>query len=159
MISDNVIAAFIGAVGAISVNVIYNEYRLYKEKRLDFLKMQIGELLLPLFIRINELDSRMKFNEDFEGISWETITENEKEIQKIAIENLNLANSRLSSLLLSFINYKYLNDPDIGIRYVKSDVVNENYIELRQAIRDEYCHKVKEYQNMINKPWWKVWQR
>lgn len=106
-IPDYFFPAIIGAIGAVVTNVIYFEYRLYKEKRLDFLKTQMDELLLPLFIKMKFFESQMQFNEAFEGYTepdiYKTITEEDKDIEKIANKKLNLATPKLSKLLLGYL--------------------------------------------------------
>jgi hypothetical protein len=148
MIADYVYPAIIGIIAALATNIIFFEHRFYKEKQSNFLKIQIDELLLPLYIKMKQFEGKMEFNRDLD-VSWEMIIEDDADIKKIAIEKLNFANKKLSKLLLDFINYRYLND---GIRNVESDIVVENFLELKQEVFNEYEQKVEEYQNM--KPWW-----
>ncbi|SNQ60373.1 hypothetical protein [Candidatus Methanoperedens nitratireducens] len=100
-------------------------------------------------------DNLMEYNRDFD-VSWDMILEKEDEdledIKKIAIEKLNLANQKLSTLLLDFITYQFLNDE--VMRRVETKVVIQNFLELKQVVYNEYEQTVKEYQNI---KWWKFW--
>lgn len=155
MITDYVIPAIIGIIAALATNILFFEYQFYKEKKLEFLKTQIDELLLPLFIKMKYFDNLMEYNRDFD-VSWDMILEKEDEdledIKKIAIEKLNLANQKLSTLLLDFITYQFLNDE--VMRRVETKVVIQNFLELKQVVYNEYEQTVKEYQNI---KWWKFW--
>ena len=159
-IPDYFFPAIIGAIGAVVTNIIYFEYRFYKERRLDFLKMQIDELLLPLFIKMKFFESQMLFNEAFEGYTepdiYKTITEKDEDIRNIVKEKLNLATPKLSKLLLDFINYQYINASG-SFEHVEGHIVSNNFLELKQEVINEYEQKVKEYQNM--NPWWQFWQK
>jgi len=78
----------------------------------------------------------------------------DEDINKIIGKKLNLADPKLSKLLLNFIDYQYLNDEHVQL--VSSKEVIKNFLDLKQVIFDEYEQKVKEYQTM--KPWWQFWR-
>jgi hypothetical protein len=153
-IPDYVYPAIIGAIAAVVTNILFFEYRFHKEKQRDFLKRQIEELLLPLYIKMHEYDCEMDYNDMQEGTqTLGTIVRNDKDIKKIAIEKLNLATPKLSKLLLEFMRYRFFDfDHNILWDGVDDDVVGE----LRQEVINEYEQKRKEYQYM--NPWWQFWR-
>jgi len=117
--------------------------------------MQIDELLLPLYIKMHEIDCEMDYNDIQEvTLTLGTIVRGDKHIKKIAIEKLNLAPPKLSKLLLEFMRYRFF-DVDHNIVYDKEED-EKNMEELRKEIINEYEQKVKEYQYM--NPWWKFWK-
>lgn len=158
-ITDYLIPAIIGIIGALATNIIYFEHQFYKEKQLNFLKTQIDELLLPLFIQMKFIESQMQLQNDFLGYVdaydeiefYKTITEKDEDIRNLANKKLNLAPSKLSKLLLNFINYQYRNASG-SFEHVDRHIVVNNFIELQHEVFNEYEQKVKEYQNI--KPWW-----
>ena len=144
MISDYLIPALIGASSAIAVNIIYYEYRFNKEKKSEFLKMQLTELLLPLYVRFKNIESEaIATTDDMYG--FRDIISKDAEIKKIAANKLYLANSKLAHLLLEFLNNQYMING--YIIEIKDDDLIKNYGELKQVIFDEYNQKVVEYQN------------
>ena len=105
----------------------------------------------------------MQFKYDFQGYVdaydeidfYNSITEKDEDIRNIAQKKLNLAPSKLSKLLLDFINYQYRNDQG-SFEHVDRHIVAKNFRELQNEVFNEYEQKVKEYQYM--KPWWQFWQ-
>lgn len=140
MITDYVITAIIGAVSAIIVNICYYEYQLRKEKKLEFSKMELTELLLPLYIHLKGMESDASCSQgdnSFFDIIWR-----DTEIKTIATKKLYLADSKLAHHLLEFLNNQYVvNSADRDSRdFVK------NFKELTQVVFDEYNRKVEAYQ-------------
>lgn len=161
--TDYINPAIIGIILALLTNIFYFEYRFNKEKKSDFIKKQIDELLLPLFIEMKSIENKMQFNEDFRGYLdgmdigefYNTIAEEDKNIWNIAKTKLNLATPTLSKLLLDFNNYQYRNDEG-SFKHVEPGIVGKNFEKLQHEVFNEYEQKVKEYQNM--KPWWHFWE-
>lgn len=150
-----IIASLIAIIFTLATNIIYFNYRFQREKQRDFIKMQIDELLLPLYIKMKSIENQRQFQIDFIGYNdaldeiqyYQTISEKDEYIRNIAIEKLNLAPSKLSKLLLDFINYQYRNDSG-SFEHIDRHIVVNNFIELRNEVFKEYEHKVKEYQNL-----------
>ena len=142
MIPEYLITVLIGTVGAIIGNIIYYQYRFHKEKKLEFLKMQITDLLLPLYINLKDIESNTAQNND-----WDSFLDRiwgDTEIKKISTNKLYLADSKLAHSLLEFLNNQYVvNTSD---RHFKSENIKENFEELKQEIFNEYDRKVEEYQ-------------
>lgn len=142
MIPEYLITVLIGTVGAIIGNIIYYEHRFHKEKNLEFLKMQITDLLLPLYINLKDIESNTVQNNDcgsFLDRIWR-----DTEIKKIATNKLYLADSKLAHSLLEFLNNQYVvNSSD---RNFSCENIKENFEELKQEVFNEYDRKVEEYQ-------------
>lgn len=134
-----------GAISAISANIIYYKYRFNKEKKLEFLKMQLTELLLPLYIRFKNIESETYAYIDDKDTFLELLSK-DAEIKKIAVDKLYLADSKLAHLLLEFLNNQYAID---SLMKIKDEDIIKNYEELKQVIFDEYNQKVEEYQRIF----------
>lgn len=145
MINDYIISALIGALSAISVDRISYKYRFEKEKKLEFLKMQLTELLLPLYISFKNIESETNAYIDDKDTFLELLSK-DTEIKKIAADKLYLADSKLAHLLLEFLNNQYAID---SLMNIKDEDIIKNYEELKQVIFDEYNQKVEEYQRIF----------
>jgi hypothetical protein len=144
--------AIIGIIAALVTNIFIFEHQFFKEKQRDFLKMQIEELLLPLFIKMKQ--DIFDFNDIDIPISQEfKIAMDDTDLLKTIKEKLHLANPKLSLLLLEFINNQYLYDKFYS---GKPETIKKNILEIKKEVFSEYEQKVKEYQNM--KLWWQFWK-
>lgn len=134
-------------IGNIIGNIIYYKYTSSKEKNIKFLKMQITELLLPLYVELKNWESSAEALRGYpilegcginKGIIDETIT-----------KKLYLASPKLSNLLLEYLNCEYLRANsvyrDAPIDYQK---IIDDYEELKATIFKEYEKKVREYQRL-----------
>lgn len=136
----------LGALSGIFVNIIFYEYRFKKEKNLEYSKMQLTELLLPLFIHFKNIESESyAFIETDENFL--KLLEEDTEIKKIASDKLFLANSELAYLLLEFLNNQYAISRYSNLRIKDEDII-KNYEKLRDVIFNEYNKKVKAYRRV-----------
>ncbi len=153
MASDILISASIGAIFAIIVNLIFFMYTTYIRNKRDFLKRQIGDLLLPLYIHFYHLDSETidpvtdtyRANTDEAEEEFVKVLIEDEEIEKIVAKNLYLASQDLSRLLLQFLELQYAYDFGLNAGS-DSEYILKNYEELRKTIYGEYHEKVKLYQ-------------
>jgi len=154
MTDDYITALFSGFVVAI-VNIAYYIYDSHKKNKNEFLKQQITELLLPLFIQFKNMDIENPPE------LWYIDTKSElmvffknKEIKKILTDKLYLASPDLAHRLLEYIyndqyftniggtmggmkgmviRSTYLDDEDKG-GYLDEERVLQNCKELKKAI-------------------------
>lgn len=156
-----IIPAFIGAIFGILVNIIYYEYQFSKEKKAEFLKMQITELLLPLYLFFYNIEKELSIRDPSGEDTSELIKylSNEIDLKNIPTNKLYLANPKLSDLLLDFLHYQYvLARRETSYLWVTDEGVRENYDKLWQEIRVEYKQKVEEYQRKFEGKEWLFWK-
>lgn len=135
-----------GALSGIFVNIIFYEYRIKKEKQLEYSKMQLTELLLPLYINFKNIESESSAFISSDD-TFLKLLEEDKEIRKIASNKLFLANSELAYLLLEFLNNQYAISEYSNLSIKNEDII-KNYEKLRDVIFDEYNKKVEEYRRV-----------
>ena len=120
---------------------------LIKENKIKFLKEQITELLLPLFIYFKDIESihtdaftDKEFPYNFRGDDIENfmtkLTEDNK-IYKIVSNKLYLASPKLSKLLLTSVNYQYAYNYGEMDKIKNCKYIVEQYIELKNAVDEE----------------------
>ncbi|MFA4958017.1 MAG: hypothetical protein WC556_13700 [Candidatus Methanoperedens sp.] len=160
-ITDNPV--LIGVLAALATNILFFDHQFYKEKQRDFIKKQIVELLLPLFHKMKSIENQRQLQRNFMGYDdaldeiqyYLTISENDKYIGEIATKNLYLAPSKLSTLILNYINYQDRNASG-AFEHVDKHIVVNNFKELQSEVFKEYEQKVKEYHTL--KLWWQFWK-
>lgn len=153
------VPASIGAFFGILVNIIFYEYRFFKEKKLEFLKTQLTELLVPLYIFFNNIDDELSLIDPFGDMPGEVIKylSNEIDLKDFPNNKFYLASPKLFSLLLKFIYHQttlkkrdyhyYWVDYEITPSLLPTDEeIIKNYDELWSELGKEYEHKMKEYQ-------------
>jgi hypothetical protein len=95
-----IIPAAIGAIVATTGNLFYYRYTSSKEKNIKFLKMQITELLLPLYAEFKNMEFSAETLGRHPAIeqygNWNIIDE-------IIRKKLWLADTKLSQLLLQYL--------------------------------------------------------
>lgn len=135
-----------GALSGIFINIIFYEYRIKKEKQLEYSKMQLTELLLPLYINFKNIESESSAFISSDD-TFLKLLEEDKEIRKIASNKLFLANSELAYLLLEFLNNQYAISEYSNLSIKNEDII-KNYEKLRDVIFDEYNKKVEGYRRV-----------
>lgn len=153
MVSDIEISAFIGAISAVIVNLIFFIYTTGIKNKRDFLKRQIGDLLLPLYIHFDLIDSEYidrvtdtyRANTDEAEEEFVKALIEDEEIKKIVAKNLYLASKDLSRILLQFFELQYAYNFGLNPSSDSEYMLN-HYEELRKTITKEYYEKVKLYQ-------------
>ena len=134
-----IIPAFIGAIFAIFVNIIYYEYRFSKEKKLEFLKMQITDLLLPLYIFFYNIEKELSIKKVNKKDNSELIKYLTKiDTKNIPTDKLYLAGQKMSELLLDFIHYQYvLRQRETSFLLVTDEGVHKNIMNFcKQSVNN-----------------------
>lgn len=159
MVNDyltGIISVSIGVIVATIGNYIYYLKTTHTENKINFLKEQITDLLLPLFILFQRIES-----ENMATFTMESFPDNlredketfvnflieDNEIEKIVYNKLYLASPKLSFLLLRFINHQYAYSNDEMDKIEESKYILEKYIELKETIYNEYKEKITLYEN------------
>ncbi len=157
LIVPALISALIGAIVATIANYIYYRKTTHKENTKQFLKEQITELLLPLFIYFEDIESvymdtftDKTFPDNLRGDNEEDFMNKllDNTIYKIVSEKLYLASPKLSRLLLTFVNYQYAYNYDEMDKIEYPNYILEQYIELKKTVAEEYHEKITLYQEI-----------
>jgi hypothetical protein len=151
MISDYLTLIIPGLIGGIVVaagNIIYYKITSSVENKRTFLKCQITDLLLPLYIHLNRIHSENidNFNEFRENSDFVKVLLKDEEITNIAAKNVYLASQDLSPLLLEFLHLQYdcKFEPNESYEHLL-----DNYLELKDTVFKEYEEKKEQYEKSI----------
>ncbi len=153
MISDYLTLIIPGLVGGIVVafgNIVYYKYTSDMENKRTFLKLQITDMLLPLYIHFKRVERYYEVSKDIDWL-YKFLREDTK-IEEIMTDKLHLAGQKLSSLLLEFLQYQYEYQLDYEISK-NPDIISEKFVkncsELRDIIYKEYEEKKEQYQKNV----------